>query len=211
MLEIFLMAFVTFFVIIDPPGIAPFFAGVTEGGSKTWRRTMAIKASTISVFVLLGFAFGGASLLSAMGVSISAFRVAGGILMFLIAVDMLFEKRTERREARADAVIADMDENPKDQEDISVFPLAIPLISGPGAIAAIMLYMAEYTAPLDRATILAAAGINILMCLGMMLAIDGVMKVIGKTFAAMITRIFGVILAALAAQMVVDGLKVLFG
>lgn len=204
------MAFVTFFVIIDPPGIAPVFAGVTEGGSKPWRRTMALKASGIASLVLVGFAFGGAWLLGAMGVSLAAFRVAGGVLLFLIAVDMLFEKRTERREARTDEVISHMDEKHMEREDISVFPLAIPLISGPGAIAAIMLYMAEHDAWAAKGMVLAAAGVNILMCLVMMLSIDLMMKIMGKTVAAMITRIFGVILSALAAQMVVDGLKVLF-
>lgn len=205
MLELFLSAFVTFFVVIDPPGMAPVFASITEGGPKPWRRQMAIRGCAVAAGVLAGFAFGGEGLLRALGVSLDAFRFAGGVLLFLIAIDMLFEKRTERRKERADLVKHELEEHP--QEDISVFPLAIPLISGPGAITAVMLHMARYDAIGSKLVVLSAVGLNILMCLVMFLAIEPVMKVIGQTVAAMITRIFGVILAALAAQMILSALK----
>lgn len=205
MLELFLAAFVTFFVVIDPPGMAPVFASITAGGPKPWRRQMAIRGCLVATGVLAGFAFGGEGLLKALGVSLDAFRFAGGVLLFLIAADMLFEKRTERRKERADQVRHELEEHP--QEDISVFPLAIPLISGPGAITAIMLHMAKNDSFLAKLTVLSAAALNIAICLVMFLAIDQVMKVIGQTVAAMITRIFGVILAALAAQMILTALK----
>ena len=205
MIELFFAAFVTFFVVIDPPGMAPVFASITEGGPKPWRRQMALRGCAVAAFVLAGFAFGGEGLLKALGVSLDAFRFAGGVLLFLIAIDMLFEKRTERRKDRADRVKHDLEDHP--QDDISVFPLAIPLISGPGAITAIMLHMGKYDGIWAKLTVLSAAGLNIAICLVMFLAIDPVMKVIGPTVAAMITRIFGVILAALAAQMILTALK----
>ena len=140
MLEAFLAAFVTFFVVIDPPGVAPMFATLTQNTSREWQRKMAFKSVGVATIVLLGFAFGGEWLLGKLHVSLDAFRIAGGVLLFLIAVDMLFEKRTERREERNEKVLAEAKKHPERFEDVSVFPLAIPLISGPGSIASIMLF-----------------------------------------------------------------------
>jgi len=211
MLELFLAALVTFFVVIDPPGIAPMFATMTQDMSAAWRRKMAFKSVAVATAVLLGFAFGGARLLEHLGVSLDAFRIAGGVLLFLIAVDMLFEKRTERREERAEMVAIEQASHPGRYDDISVFPLAIPLISGPGAIASVMLYFAQEEGPLERTLVLLGVGADLLLCLAAFLLAGPLTRLMGVTVAAMITRIFGILLAALAAQFVVDGVRNAFG
>jgi multiple antibiotic resistance protein len=207
MIDVFLAAFVTFFVVIDPPGLAPIFATMTQTMSPAWRRRMAIKSVAVATAVLVGFAFGGAWLLGKLGVTLDAFRIAGGVLLFLIAVDMLFEKRTERREERAELVKAEQARHPEHEDDISVFPLAIPLISGPGAIASIMLYFTQETEALSRAAVMAGAAANLALCLLCFLLAGPLTRLMGATVAAMITRIFGILLAALAAQFIVDGVR----
>lgn len=199
---------VTFFVVIDPIGVAPIFAGLTEGSSNRHRRTMAIKSVLIATVVLFGFAYLGEWLLNALHISLDAFRAAGGVLLFLIALDMIFEKRTERREERAEAMSEADDTIPGTNDDISVFPMAIPMLAGPGAIASIMLFMNEARGSISgQLMVFAGMGANLLLCLGLFLAIGFIMKVIGDTLAAMITRILGVILAALAAQFIFDGIQ----
>ena len=134
MLELFLAAFVTFFVVIDPPGVTPMFATLTQDMPPAWRHRMAWKSVLVATVILLGFAFGGEWLLEKLHVSLDAFRIAGGVLLFLIALDMLFETRTQRREARNEKVLEERRAHPGEHDDISVFPLAIPLIAGPGSI-----------------------------------------------------------------------------
>lgn len=196
-------AFVTFFVVIDPIGVTPIFAGLTQGTGAAHRRKMAIKSVAIATIILLGFAYGGEWLLSALGVSLDAFRAAGGVLLFLLALDMIFEKRTERREDRAEKLHAGKEAG---GEDISVFPMAIPMLAGPGAIASVMLYMSGSGGDIaTQAVILGAMAANLIVCLVLFLAAGPLMRVMGDTLAAMITRILGVILAALAAQFILDG------
>ena len=207
MIEIFLAAFVTFFVVIDPPGVAPMFATLTQHTSHAWQRKMAFKSVLVATLVLVGFAFGGEWLLGKLHVSLDAFRLAGGVLLFLIAVDMLIEKRTERREERNEKVLAEAAKHPERFEDVSVFPLAIPLISGPGAIASVMLLFAQSDSLMAKTMVMAGAGANLLLCLIGFLLAAPLTKLMGATVAAMITRIFGIILAALAAQFIVDGVK----
>jgi multiple antibiotic resistance protein len=190
--------------------MAPMFTTMTARMTPAWRRKMAFKAITIATGILLAFAFGGAWLLEQIHVSIDAFRIAGGLLLFLIAVDMLFEKRSERRDERAERVAAHQAEDPSTQDDISVFPLAIPLIAGPGAIASIMLFFAEHQDLTSRGIILLGAGVNLALCLIAFLAAGPLSKIMGETVASMLTRIFGILLAALAAQFVVDGIKNVF-
>jgi multiple antibiotic resistance protein len=209
--EAFLAAFVTFFVVIDPPGVAPMFATLTQNTSRPWQRQMAFKSVGVATLVILGFGFGGAWLLDKLNVSLDAFRIAGGVLLFLIAVDMLFEKRAERREERNEKVLAEAARHPERFEDVSVFPLAIPLISGPGAIASIMLLFAENPDWTSKGMILAGVGANLLLCLGAFLIADLLTRIMGITLTGMITRIFGILLAALATQFVVDGVRAAFG
>jgi len=203
-MDLFVTALVTFFVIIDPIGIAPVFATLTAGTSRRHRITMAIKAAVIAALILAGFAYGGAFLLGAMGISLDAFRAAGGILLFLIALDMVFEKRTERREKRTDAY---RESHREPENDISVFPMAIPMMAGPGAIATIMLYMKSAGDDLvAQISVLAAAGTVILTTMLILLAVGPIMKLLGDTVAQTIGRILGVILAALAVQLIFDAI-----
>ncbi|WP_421792885.1 MarC family protein [Hyphobacterium sp.] len=200
-------SFVTFFVVIDPIGVAPIFAALTNGSTPAHRRIMAIKSVLIASGVLIAFAYGGEWLLGALHISLDAFRAAGGVLLFLIALDMIFEKRTERREERAEKMAGEDHDIEGTNEDISVFPMAIPMMAGPGAIASIMLFMsADGGSALGQVAIFGGLAANLLLCLVIFLAIGPVMKLLGDTLAAMITRILGVILAALAAQFIFDGI-----
>jgi multiple antibiotic resistance protein len=211
LVSLFVTSFVTFFVVIDPPAMAPMFATMTQGMSARWRRRMAFKALVIAAGILLAFAFGGAWLLEQLHVTLDAFRIAGGLLLFLIGVDMLFEKRAERREERAEKVAAEHAARPGVEDDISVFPLAIPLITGPGAIASIMLFFSQEEGMLERGAILAGAGANFLLCLVAFLLAGTLSRLLGATLANVLTRIFGILLCALAAQFVVDGVSAAFG
>jgi len=202
MIELFWSVLVTFLVIIDPPGVAPIFASLTRGTPAAHRRAMAIRSSLIAWAILMFFALLGKPLLQALGISLASFRIAGGILLFFIAFDMIFERRTERREKRANEI-----EGTPEAEDISVFPMAIPMITGPGSIASAMLWVSRADDRLQVATVLAAITVVMLITLLTLLAAGPLMKLIGEKIEAMITRILGVILAALAAQFVIDGLK----
>jgi multiple antibiotic resistance protein len=202
MIELFSSVLVTFLVIIDPPGVAPIFASLTRGTPAAHRRAMAIRSSLIAWAILMFFALLGKPLLQALHISLASFRIAGGIMLFFIAFDMIFEKRTERREKRAHEI-----EGTPEAEDISVFPMAIPMITGPGSIASAMLWVSRADGPFEVATVLAAITVVMLITMVTLLAAGPLMKLIGERIEAMITRILGVILAALAAQFVIDGLK----
>jgi multiple antibiotic resistance protein len=201
MIELFGSALVTFLVIIDPPGCAPIFASLTRGASNADRRAMAIRSSIIAWAILMFFALLGRPMLDALGIGLGSFRIAGGILLFYIAVEMVFERRTERRENRAQSI-----EGTPEADDISVFPMAIPMIAGPGSIASAMLWVSRAETPTHVAIVLAAITIVILLTMVTLLAAGRLMRLIGPKIEAMITRILGVILAALAAQFVIDGL-----
>lgn len=201
MIELFISAFVTFLVVIDPPGCAPIFASVTKGAEARHRRVMAFRSVLIAAAILLFFALFGEDLLRHLGISLSAFRIAGGILLFLIAIDMVFEKRTERRENRAEEV------NAANVEDVSVFPMAIPMIAGPGSIASAMLLMARSEGLNESLVVLAALGATLLLTLLCLLLAGPLMRLLGNRMEAMITRLLGVILAALGVQFVIDGIE----
>ncbi len=202
MIELFGSALVTFLVIIDPPGCAPIFASLTRGTTAAHRRAMAIRSSLIAWAILLFFALLGKPMLQALGISLASFRIAGGIMLFFIALDMVFERRTERRERRAEEI-----EGTPEAEDISVFPMAIPMITGPGSIASAMLWVSRADNIAEVAVVLAAITTVMAITFLTLLAAGPLMRLIGEKVEAMITRILGVILAALAAQFVVDGLK----
>ena len=202
MIELFTAAFITLLVIVDPPGCAPIFASLTSGASAAHRRAMAIRASLVAWSILMFFALLGEPLLRTLGISLSAFRLAGGIMLFMIALDMVFERRTERREERAEEI-----KGTPEAEDISVFPMAIPMIAGPGSIASIMLLTARADGTAEGLVVLAAMTAVILLTLVALLMAGPLMKLIGAKLEAMITRILGVILAALAVQFVLDGLE----
>jgi multiple antibiotic resistance protein len=202
MTALFISAFVTFFVVIDPPGCAPIFASLTGGAPAAHRRTMALRSTFLAAIILFSFAIFGEAFLGALGISLDAFRVAGGIMLFLIALEMVFEKRTERREHRAEDVKAH-----PEHEDVSVFPMAIPMIAGPGSIASVMLLTARSQGFQESLIVLSALAAVLLVNLVALLTAGPLMKFLGYRVEAMITRILGVVLAALAAQFVIDGLK----
>ena len=202
MVELFISAFITFFVVIDPPGCAPIYASLTKGATGTQRRAMALRASAIAAGILLVFALFGEKLLGALHIELDSFRIAGGIMLFLIALDMVFEKRTQRREERAEKVKAT-----PEIEDVSVFPMAMPMIAGPGSIATIMLLTARAKGTDETLVVLGALGAVMLLTLLALVAAGPLMKLLGARVEAVITRLLGVLLAALAAQYVIDGLK----
>jgi len=211
MLEVFLAALVTFFVVIDPPGVTPMFSTLTQAMPAAMRRRMAWKSVSIAAGILLGFAFGGEWVLDKLHVSLDAFRIAGGLLLFLIALDMLFETRTQRRQARNARVIEEQRAHPGEHDDISVFPLAIPLIAGPGSIASIMLLFAQHADWTLRGAVLAGAAVNLALTLAVFLIAARVSQLMSATLAAIVTKVFGILLAAVAAQFTVDGIKSAFG
>jgi multiple antibiotic resistance protein len=202
MIEIFITAFIALAVVIDPPGCAPIFASLTSGTAAAHRRRMAIRSVVVAWSILVFFAMLGEPLLRTLGISLSAFRIGGGIMLFMIALDMVFERRTQRREERAQSI-----EGTPEAEDISVFPMAIPMIAGPGSIASIMLLTARADGMAEGLVVLAAMTLVILLTLVALLAAGPLMRLIGAGLEAMITRILGVILAALAVQFVLDGLE----
>jgi multiple antibiotic resistance protein len=202
--ELFISALATLFVVIDPPGCAPIYSSLTAGASAQQRRSMAIRSVLVAAAVLLFFAFLGKGMLAALGISLDAFRIAGGILLFLIASEMVFEKRTERRNSRAQEVAS------KEIEDVSVFPMAIPMLAGPGSIASVMLLTSQANGWVERSVVLAALGIVLALTLLALLTAGPLMRLLGEKIEAMITRLLGVILAALAAQYVIDGIRASF-
>ena len=210
--ELFLTAFVTLFVVIDPPGCAPIFASLTGDAPAAHRRAMAIRSVMVGGGILLVFALFGEALLGTLGISLDAFRVAGGIMLFLIALEMVFEKRTQRREERAGEISRRATGEPGTPvlEDISVFPIGIPMIAGPGAIATVMLMMARSHGWAEGGVVLTALAVALLLTLLALLAAGPLMRLAGRRIEAMVTRVLGVILAALAAQFVIDGLKASF-
>ncbi|MEM9969184.1 MAG: MarC family protein [Pseudomonadota bacterium] len=190
-------SFVTMFVVIDPIGIAPLFLALTRGMTPAQRRRVALRATLVAAMVLALFAFFGEALLGFIGISMPAFRVAGGILLFLTAIDMLFERRTKRREDRTEE---------SDVADPSVFPLAIPLIAGPGSIASVILLTGERPGAEGLIMVLGISAAT-LIGLGLILLVSGRLeRLIGKTGIDVITRVLGMLLAALSVQFVLDGL-----
>ncbi|MEE1876622.1 MarC family protein [Altererythrobacter litoralis] len=206
MTELFISAFITLFVVIDPPGCAPIYAGLTKGAPALQARNMALRASFIATVILLIFALFGEDLLSALHIELNSFRIAGGLMLFFIAFDMVFEKRTQRREERAEKVAAS-----PEIEDVSVFPMAMPMLAGPGAIAAVMLLMNEADGMEESLVVLAALGAVLVITAAALVSAGPLIRLLGDRVEAVITRLLGVLLAALAAQYVIDGLKGSFG
>ena len=203
MIELYISSLITFFVVIDPPGCAPIYAGLSASASAEQKRAMAIRAVGVSALILFVFALFGEALLKGLGISLASFRIAGGIMLFLIALEMVFEKRTERREDRAAKVASD-----PAAEDVSIFPMAMPMIAGPGSIASVMLLMSRNSG-IERSLVVLGAMVTILLLtLVALLAAGPIMRILGAKIEAVITRLLGVLLAALAVQFVLDGLSV---
>ncbi|WP_353204530.1 MarC family protein [Sphingomonas sp.] len=206
MIELYISSLITFFVVIDPPGCAPIFAGLTKGASVAHRRAMAIRAVLVASAILFAFALFGEALLKGLGISLASFRIAGGIMLFLIALEMVFEKRTERREDRAAKIAAT-----PEVEDVSIFPMAMPMIAGPGSIASVMLLGSRNPGLEQHLVVFGALATILLLTLIALLAAGPIMRVLGVKIEAVITRLLGVLLAALAVQFVIDGVKISLG
>lgn len=202
MIEQLVKFFVVFFVVVDPISLIPLFAGLTQGASARYKRKMAGKATLIALAICVLFSLVGASFLGLMGISLSSFRIAGGTLLFLIALDMVFARPSGTRSTSSER------EEAKKREDISVFPLAFPFIAGPGALATILLTAGEVGGKaLLFAGFLGVVGLVLAVCWVLMLATPRLMKALGVTGANVVSRLSGVILAALAVQFIVDGIR----
>ncbi len=206
LLDMALTAFVTFFVVLDPPGMGPMFVAITRGESSDYRRLMAFRGSFVALLILLLFAFAGDLVLRGLGISLAAFRIAGGILLLLIAIDMLFARGTPlRRTTEAEEMEAEH------KRDISVFPLAIPLIAGPGALTSTVLLMGRAgDSLLLKGAVLAALLAVMAIMLIVLLAGDRMNRLLGETGTNVVGRVLGIVLAALAVQYVIDGIKEAF-
>jgi multiple antibiotic resistance protein len=195
-----LSAFVTLFLVIDPVGLAPLFIALTQGRSPAERREIGIRSCLIAAFVLAMFGIFGGGILNFVGISMPAFRIAGGALLFLTALDMLFERRTKRREGKTEPEAAG--------DDPSVFPLATPLIAGPGAIAAMILLSGQADDPtivgrlLPQFIMLAVIAVTLLL----FFMAGFLERLLGATGIEVVTRLLGMLLAALAVQFILDGL-----
>lgn len=197
-------AFVTILVTIDPPGLAPIFLAVTRGMTHVERRQVSIRASIIGFGVLALFALAGSAILTMFGITLPAFRVAGGFLLFFIAFEMVFEKRQDRKEKISDVAIT------RDHiHNIAAFPLAIPLIAGPGAISATVLLSGSFHGWMAQATLVGIILACLLVTYLVFLLAQRIDKWLGQTGRSILTRLLGVILAALAVQFVADGIKAL--
>ncbi|ARO14719.1 membrane protein, MarC family [Ketogulonicigenium robustum] len=193
-------AFTTIFVMIDAPGLTPIFLSMTHGMSAAHRRLVAIRACLVSLGLMMFFLFLGQAVLDFIGISIPAFRIAGGVLLFLTALDMLFERRQTRRRTSAEGAL-------DPSHDPSVFPLGIPLIVGPGLITTLILLASTSEGALGLAVVAAMAIINIGIVFVTFLAAPSIGKLLGTTGLNVMTRLLGMFLAALAVQFILDGIR----
>lgn len=203
MIELLFDSFIILFVVVDPLGLAPMFAALTRDDTPRQRRRLALRGVFIAGGILVTFVLVGDALLRALGIGVPAFQIAGGVLLFLLAVDMLFARHsglrsTTEREQREAA----------QRKDISVFPLAIPLIAGPGALTTVLLMVGEQG---DNPAVIGATLVVVILvlaiALGSLLLSGQLLRLIGETGANVVSRVLGVILAALAAQYILDGLQ----
>ncbi|MFO1425871.1 MAG: MarC family protein [Steroidobacteraceae bacterium] len=202
--EQFVKFFVVFFVVVDPVSLIPLFAGLTEGASAAYKKKMALKAVFIASLIILLFALSGAAFLRAMGISIEAFRIFGGLLLFLVALEMVFARESGTRTS------TDEQAESRRRADISVFPLAFPFLAGPGALTTILLWFGPVTlqqAPVHFGVLLAAAALVLAISLVIMLLAAQLMRILGTTGTNVANRLLGVVLGALAVQFVIDGLR----
>jgi multiple antibiotic resistance protein len=197
-------AFVTLLVTIDPPGLAPLFLAVTRGMNREQRSQVSIRASVIGFAVLALFAVAGAAILSAFGITLPAFRIAGGMLLFFIAFEMVFERRQDRKEKISDVAIT------RDHiHNIAAFPLAIPLIAGPGAISATVLLSGTFAGWSAQAALVGIIFVCLVLTWLVFVLAERIDRFLGHTGRSILTRLLGVILAALAVQFVADGIRAL--
>jgi|SRR5215218_2368031 len=201
MLEFAFNSLVTLLVVVDPLGLAPIYAALTKGYPEKRKREAAIRGTVLGSAILFLFALAGDALLEALGIGIPAFRIAGGILLFLLALDMIFARPTGLRSRSIRA-----QEEESYEQDVSVFPLAIPLLAGPGAITTVLLYTGDRSAA-EVGVFMAVLLAILLLTLGSLLLAPRVLRLFGETGANVLSRVLGVLLAALAVQFVLDGIQ----
>lgn len=202
MLDPYLTAFVTLLVVIDPPGVVPIFAGLTARTDIAERQRMAVNGTLIATGILVAFALAGELLLRVLGIGLPAFRISGGILLFLLAVEMVMARHSGLRGTTSDEVVEG-----SRSADITVFPLAIPLIAGPGAMTSIVLLMGRAPELQGKIAILAILAVVMALMLICLLMAGPVMRALGLTGVNVVSRVAGIILAALAVQFVIDGIR----
>ena len=201
MTDLLVNTFVILVVVIDPIGLAPMFAALTQGGTPAYKRRMAFKGTALAATVLVVFALIGDSLLRSLGISLAAFRIAGGVLLFLLAIDMVFARHSGLR-----STTLREQEEAEQRKDISVFPLAIPLIAGPGAITTVLLTVGSHPSLTTSVVVLLVLAVVLLLALGALLLAPRIMTLMGETGANVVTRVLGIVLAALAVQFMLDGI-----
>lgn len=194
-------AFTTLFVIIDPIGLAPIFLVLTAGMSQGERKAIARRASLTAFVILTTFAIAGTPLLDALGITLPAFRIAGGLLLFWTAAEMIFEKREERKKQTAKRSVTK-----DDMRKLAVFPLAIPLMAGPGAISATVLLAPSEPNIIAYGFLIGIITLIIAICYVIFIAADKIDPLLGETGRALLGRLLGVLLSALSVQFVVDGI-----
>jgi multiple antibiotic resistance protein len=200
MIDLLVNTFVILVVVIDPIGLSPMFAALTHGGSAAYKRRMAFKGTALAAVVLVVFALIGDGLLRSLGISLAAFRIAGGVLLFLLAIDMVFARHSGLRST----TLSEQAEA-EQRKDISVFPLAIPLIAGPGAITTVLLTVGSQPSLVTSLAFLLVLALVLLLTLGALLLAPRTMMLMGETGANVVTRTLGIVLAALAVQYMLDG------
>ncbi len=201
MLELFLNYFVVLFIVVDPIGVASMFAALAHDESFAQQRRLAIRGTLIAAAVLVVFALLGDVLLRALGIGMPAFQIAGGVLLFLLAVDMVFARHSGLRST----TVAEQKEAQR-KKDISVFPLAVPLIAGPGALTSVLLMVGEQgREPMVIGTVLAVLAAVLVLTLAMLLLSARITAYMGETGVNVISRVLGIVLAALAVQFILDG------
>lgn len=203
--ETLVNALTTLLVTLDPPGLAPVFLGLTVGMNREQRKQVAFRGSLIAFGILAVFALFGAGVLQLLGISLGAFRIAGGLLLFWIAFEMIFEKRQERKEKVSVMAIT------KDHiHNLAVFPLALPLIAGPGAISATVLIAGSMSSAFEKAVLILVLAFSLLLVFATLIVAERMDRFLGNTGRAILTRLLGVLLAALSVQFVVDGIRSAF-
>ena len=203
-LDLLLNAFVTLLVTIDPPGLAPLFLALTGGMNRAERFQVSLRGSIIGFSILALFAVAGAQILSMFGITLAAFRIAGGLLLFWISFEMIFALRQDRKGKSADAAIT-IDHI----RNIAAFPLALPLIAGPGAISATVLLSSSFPAFTGTMMLLGILAACLTITFVVLVLAERIDQFLGETGRSILTRLLGVILAALAVQFVADGIKAL--
>jgi len=203
MLKAFINSFILFFITIDTIGNLPFFLTLTENAKFKKRTQIAIKSTIIAFFILIAFAYIGRYLLEALGVSLDSLKIAGGIILMFIAIDILFEKRKIRREKKVEEALDE-----KNYDEIIVFPIAIPFIAGPATLATIILLIGNYANfPEFQIPVILALVVALIASLILMIAGSYIVKFLPKQFLHTTARVMAFILAALATQFIIDGIK----